>query len=220
MIFYTVYKTTNLVNGKYYFGVHKTENPDDDYLGSGTYIKRAVAKHGAQNFRKEVLFAYGDPEPAFAKEDELIQAHRGIDPLCKNLRKGGSSGFDWINRNGLSSKNTRPGGLAFVKRIASDEQLRRKKVTLILKNGQLRSQEELLKFGKLGAATWRDKHHTLSAKLRISQAQCGKMNSQFGTRWVTKNGVSRKIKGEELASHLQQGWSAGRRCQDWEVAEL
>jgi len=31
---YTVYKTQNLVNGKYYFGVHKTNNPYDGYLGS------------------------------------------------------------------------------------------------------------------------------------------------------------------------------------------
>ena len=49
-------QTVNLLNGKFYFGVHKTENPYDEYLGSGTYIKRAVAKHGEQNFRKEILF--------------------------------------------------------------------------------------------------------------------------------------------------------------------
>jgi hypothetical protein len=39
---YTVYKTVNLVNGKFYLGVHKTDNPNDEYLGSGTYIIRAV----------------------------------------------------------------------------------------------------------------------------------------------------------------------------------
>jgi len=99
-VFYTVYRTTNLVNGKYYFGVHKTNNPDDDYLGSGTYIKNAVAKYGADKFCKEVLFIFNETNvaSAFAKEDELIQCYRGRDPLCMNLRKGGSGGFDFINR--------------------------------------------------------------------------------------------------------------------------
>jgi len=95
---YTVYKTTNVVNGNYYFGVHKTKNPYDSYFGSGTYIKHAVAKYGVGDFRKDVLFIYLDAESAFAKEDELVQCYR-IDALCKNLRKGGSGGFDYINKN-------------------------------------------------------------------------------------------------------------------------
>jgi hypothetical protein len=100
---YTVYKTTNLANGKYYFGVHKTDNPIDDYLGSGTYIIRAIAKYGREKFRKDVLFIFDETNAAsaFAKEDELIQCYRGRDPLCMNLRRGGDGGFDWINKNGL-----------------------------------------------------------------------------------------------------------------------
>src|SRR5208337_1180791 len=53
---------------------HKTENPDDEYLGSGTYIKRAVAKYGPEKFRKDVLFVYADPESAFTKEAKLLGA--------------------------------------------------------------------------------------------------------------------------------------------------
>ena len=87
---YTVYKTTSLVNGKYYFGVHKTDDPYDGYLGSGYYIKLAIAKYGENNFCKEVLFVYLDPKSAFGKERELIQCWRSIDPLCKNIRDGGA----------------------------------------------------------------------------------------------------------------------------------
>lgn len=39
---YTVYKVTNIKNGKYYVGVHKTNNPYDSYMGSGTAIRNAI----------------------------------------------------------------------------------------------------------------------------------------------------------------------------------
>jgi len=38
---YTVYKITNLVNGKIYVGAHQTDSLDDAYMGSGRLIQRA-----------------------------------------------------------------------------------------------------------------------------------------------------------------------------------
>ncbi len=102
---YTVYRTTNLVNGKFYIGVHKTEDPHDKYLGSGKYLKNAVAKYGNENFKKEILFTYLDATAAFEKEEELVEAFRN-DSLCMNLRQGGTGGFDYINRNGLTTGRT------------------------------------------------------------------------------------------------------------------
>lgn len=39
-----------------YIGKHVTTNIDDEYFGSGTYIKAAQNKHGLQHFKKEILF--------------------------------------------------------------------------------------------------------------------------------------------------------------------
>ena len=37
---YTIYKTTNKINGKVYIGKHATESIDDEYLGSGKLVQR------------------------------------------------------------------------------------------------------------------------------------------------------------------------------------
>ena len=52
---YYIYKITNLVNGKMYIGQHVTSNLEDGYMGSGKIVRRALAKHGIDNFRKEYL---------------------------------------------------------------------------------------------------------------------------------------------------------------------
>ena len=52
MNIYTLYKITNLINQKFYIGVHATNNPNDSYMGSGVAITRAIAKHGRENFKK------------------------------------------------------------------------------------------------------------------------------------------------------------------------
>ena len=41
---FTIYKTTNLINGRFYVGMHKTNDLDDGYMGSGKMIQRAIKK--------------------------------------------------------------------------------------------------------------------------------------------------------------------------------
>ena len=69
---YTVYKTTNDLNGKVYIGKHQTTDINDTYLGSGTYLKKAIAKYGKSNFTKEILFIFSSEEEMNKKEAELV----------------------------------------------------------------------------------------------------------------------------------------------------
>lgn len=52
---YLVYKTTHRATGKFYIGVHRTENRDDGYLGSGAANKGSVwIKHTETHQCKKV----------------------------------------------------------------------------------------------------------------------------------------------------------------------
>lgn len=51
-----IYKTTNLINGKIYIGQHKaTIFENNNYLGSGNLIKRAIKKYGEEHFKVELI---------------------------------------------------------------------------------------------------------------------------------------------------------------------
>lgn len=85
-----IYKTTNTVNGKIYIGKHSTIDVDDFYLGSGTALKAAIAKYGAQCFTKEVLFEFDTEEEAFLMESTIVTPEFVRRKDTYNLVVGGS----------------------------------------------------------------------------------------------------------------------------------
>lgn len=91
-MFHTVYKIKNNVNQKFYVGTHITDNQDDDYMGSGIAIGRAITKYGIESFDKETLFSFDNPEDMLAME-KLIVDEVLIDQVdCYNMRVGGRGG--------------------------------------------------------------------------------------------------------------------------------
>ena len=96
-MYYTIYKTTNRLNGKFYVGMHKTEKYNDNYLGSGKIFEIAVKKYGRECFVKEVLVlceSYDemvDLEKALITKDWLIK-NKG---KTYNMSIGGEGGCVW-----------------------------------------------------------------------------------------------------------------------------
>lgn len=54
-LFHFLYKTTNILNNKFYIGVHTTDDLGDGYKGSGTTLNKAFKKYGKNNFNREIL---------------------------------------------------------------------------------------------------------------------------------------------------------------------
>lgn len=67
-----IYQTTNIVNNKIYIGIHKTDDINDSYLGSGRRLIKAIKKYGKTNFIRDILFIYDNATDAFNKEIQLV----------------------------------------------------------------------------------------------------------------------------------------------------
>jgi len=53
-----LYKTINLINSKYYIGVHSTNDLSDGYIGTGKLLRWAIKKYGKENFKNEVIIFF------------------------------------------------------------------------------------------------------------------------------------------------------------------
>lgn len=99
-----LYRVTNLINDRFYIGVHSTHNLKDSYLGSGKRIKAEVKKYGELNFVREILSVHQNREEVLNAEKEILTAEILSDPKCLNLKHGGEGGWDFVNSRGLNSR--------------------------------------------------------------------------------------------------------------------
>ena len=84
-----VYLTTNLVNGKIYVGKHEFKNKVKNYLGSGTYFKRALKKYGEENFKRKILrLCYTLHELRIWEHVYIVKYKSYIRSIGYNIAKG------------------------------------------------------------------------------------------------------------------------------------
>lgn len=177
---FIVYKTTNLLNNRYYIGMHRTENIDDGYLGSGKILKRAIKKYGKENFKREVLFIFDNENDMILKEAELVN-----EEFCKsddnyNVATGGSGGDtltfhpDIIEiKKKMSDKNI--GRIPWNKGIPRTEEVKK---TISEKNK--------------GKISWNK----------------GTQNDK--SRWINNGKINKRVKNDELSYHKEDGFVIGR----------
>lgn len=193
------YCITNKENGKYYYGVHETNNLDDGYMGSGKRLNYAKEKYGIENFEKEILEFFDTYEEALDFEAEIVTEELVLDENCYNLRKGGSGGF--------FEKEWKKGAKIMNQKIWNDSEF--------IKRAAIRSSElfkRLHKEGKIKPYDWTGRRHNKKTKEKIGIAnsikQKGSGNSQYGTCWITNEKESKKIyKGD----NIPDGWRLGRK---------
>lgn len=87
------YKITNLLNGKFYYGIHSTDRINDGYFGGGTYLRKSVRKYGKENFKKEIIADYATRREASDHEKLIVTMDLVENKMCYNLRTGGENEF-------------------------------------------------------------------------------------------------------------------------------
>jgi len=210
-----------------YIGCHKTKNPNDDYLGSGKLLKRAIKKYRIENFKKEILFIFDTPTEMFNKEKEIVDRLFLESENTYNILIGGCGGFDYVNSNkkNLYGKN-------------GDENHGRKNLysgikmkKFLIESGlweqyKQKLSDSLKKKYSSEKFHWIGRKHKEETKIKIGKklsiAQTGNNNSQYGTCWIysEKDKENKRIKNKKeiLQSFLDIGWKKGRKF-NWDVVQ-
>jgi len=206
-MFYTVYKTTNLINGKIYVGLHVTSNLEDDYLGSGSQLKSAIKKYGKENFKREYIKICNSPEEMYELEADIVNEDFVKRPDTYNMKTGGTGSWYHVNSNPEQKRKTSSiGGVKTSSRATNpfrDPEWQ--------KNFNSMNNPEIVKSIGIKAnspdaiakkkATWKE---TGRGK--------GNKNSQFGTCWVTHSELgNKKIDKDDLDKFLSLGYTRGRK---------
>lgn len=219
-MFYTIYKTNNIINGKYYIGKHQTKDLNDGYLGSGKYLKRAIAKYGLSNFHKEILHICSTEKEMNLLEKILVVPDS---ELNYNLCQGGKGGFGYINKNIMTkemlSKAGKAGGALageIMKNKCKNDPVFKKYFAALGRKNIKANLHDKLKIRFKDGNGWTGRKHSDKSKQKISKSIFGKnvgtLNSQYGTCWITNGINNKKIKKDSFDNWLELGYNKGRVC--------
>lgn len=206
-MFYTVYKTTNLVNGKIYVGLHVTSNLDDDYLGSGTQIISAIKKYGRHNFKREYIKVCASPEEMYTLEAEIVNEDFVLREDTYNMKTGGTGSWYHVNSNKEEKlKSSSKGGQTRSRR--DDNPF---KDPAWQKQFNAMNNPEIVQDLSRRANT-PDAIAKKKATWKKNNRGVGEKNSQFGTCWITHTEFgNKKISKNELDKFLTLGYTKGRK---------
>jgi hypothetical protein len=204
--YHFIYKTTNLLNGKYYIGMHSTSDLEDGYMGSGKRLKRSLNKHGRENHKVEILEFFPNRKKLKEREKEIVNMNEISKKECMNIMIGGEGGYI----SNAHYKKMRKGASIFLKEQWKDEEYRKKRI-----DESAARMKQHHENGKIKYDTFTGKAHSKETKVLMSKLKKGKYigesNSQFGTCWIYKNDENKKINKNELDQFIKEGWIKGRK---------
>jgi len=206
---YFLYKTVNKINGKFYIGVHKTEDINDGYLGSSLHLDRAINKYGKENFKREII-AY------FSSEKEMLEAEKNLvtsvfikenKDKIYNLNGGGEGSWTYNNHINPERHERRKNAADRLKELLKIEEWKNnysKKISV----GVKKSWEEGRNKGFTG------KKHTEEYKRIIGEKnRLHKLGKKTNRIWIynlhLKKSIS--IKKDEVGQYTNSGWIIGRK---------
>ncbi len=204
--YHFIYKTTNLLTGKYYYGMHSSDDLNDGYLGSGKRLKYSINKYGKENHEREIIEFLPDRKSLKEREKEIINLNELTKGECMNLMIGGEGGFISEEQQRYRSSC---GGKALGKKLKDNPEFRIKFSKIISDKIKIRHKNG--NYNNMKYDNFKNKTHTKETKLKMSKSKkgtgVGLNNSQFGTCWITNGIENKKIKKHNI---IPIGWRLGR----------
>jgi len=189
--YHFTYKTTNLINNRYYLGMHSTNRLDDGYLGSGKRLYYELKKYGRDNFKFEILEYFDSRKRLVQAEMKLITEQDLENPNCLNMSVGGTGGIHNREHYRAFAKGTNKNLTAWHEKL---KQLRQDPEWVKQKGIRI---ADALKKVQHDHATFKGKKHTPQSINKIKASRVGQgrgnNNSQYGTCWITNEKESKKI---------------------------
>lgn len=200
--YHYIYKTTNLINQKYYIGMHSTDNLEDGYKGSGKILRASIKKYGKENFKFEILEYLDDRKTLKEREKEIVNKEEIDNKFCMNLQLGGGGGFAGEEHE----RKFREGASKSLKERWENEEYKKQMKKRL---AEYTRANHLAK--KIKQPNWKGKKHKEETKERLKFLKKGTgmgfTNSQANTIWITNGIINKKIKKEET---LPEGFYKGR----------
>ena len=190
-----------------YIGKHKTNNINDDYMGSSRKLKAEIEKRGLERFKKEILFDFDNYDEMNNKERELVNEEFVRREDTYNLNLGGSGGWYECNRRGENNKN---GQYLIVGLKCKNDPEFRKRFCKNISEGIKRHMAEHpgCRAGEKNAMY--GKHHSDESKRIMSSKRIGSRNGSYGTFWITNSEIKKNMKWKEK-NNIPEGWVIGRK---------
>ena len=185
------YKITNLINLKYYYGIHSTNNLDDGYMGSGKALKQAIKKYGIENFKKDIIKFFPNLKELSDFEKFIVNEDLVDDPNCYNLVKGG---YFLDDKDILKLKESIVG----LQKGENNSAYGKRWITKDQKTIRI-DQSELEYYIENGWVPGR----AIKSTQKIIKANANRV-------WIWKDGLIKFINKQFLNDYLESGWVRGR----------
>lgn len=214
--YHYIYKTTNLINGKFYIGMHSTDNLEDEYIGSGKRLWYSIRKHGKENHKKEILEFLPDRKSLSEREKQIVNEELLNNSLCMNLASGGGCGWDYVNKVGKNLYGTNGKNHIYLPKKPGEFK------NILIKAGKWEKYKQTMsssmkKYFSEHDHPWLNRKMTNEHRNKLKEIfnnidhQKGEKNSNFGKRnvVVNKDGINKRILKDKLEEYLNTGWNKG-----------
>ena len=230
--FHYFYRIVNPVNGKYYCGIHSTDDLFDGYAGSGSILKSVYHKYGKNTCVKHIEKFFNDRSSLLSYEKMIVSEHMLKDSSCYNIILGGG-GYEICHtvpttdgksvpvEEFINSDFTHPTkGRVHINNGVQNKLVYPQQLDEFLKSGWVKGETHKSTKGKMLVNLngemerfiypWEmHDYEAMGWKKGGKSRNLGQKSFAKDQIWVSKDNKQMRISEEDIDKYINEGWSRG-----------